>query len=393
MTRTFRSCLGLAALTASLWSSAPGSAQPTKPAPTGGPAQSGTTAPSAAPVKSGAPVTSAAPVKSGAPGPSTAPTASAAPVTTTAPTSEPSAAATSAALYAAEEADRTFQEGRKALKEDRFADALTLFQRSYDLDPTPGTLLNIALAEEKLGKPASALRHFERVASLLPPDDDRLPIAREGIARTAPRAPRLQIDRAAGAPPTIAVSLDGAAMAANAIGVEQPLDPGIHIVTTHVFGFEDGRYELTLAEGQHLSVAVGPGKRAQADDSPQKPVTAAAGLHPTAVAVLALGGAAVASLGAGAITGILAISKNNELSALTTGQTACAKTPTECAADAARLRGEALGFAHASTGTFVVGGLAAAASALIYFTVGKNALSVGATAGPNGGGLTAHGRF
>lgn len=380
MNHLHRTSLGLALAAALLCPSA-GSAQPAKPppAPSAPPSAQSASPPSAAP--SASPPPSAAP---SAPAPSGAPSAAPAP-------SAPDVY-TQPAMSPSEEASLTFQQGREAFKADDFARALTLFQRSYALEASPGTLLNIALTEEKLGKTATALQSFQRVAALLPAGDDRLPIAREGVARTTLRAPRLKIERAAGAPPTLAIKLDGKPLAANLVGVEQPLDPGAHVITTHVYGFEERRYDITLAEGQKVPLAVEPGRRVLV----AAPVnTASPGSSPAArLAVIALGGAGIASLGVGAVTGLLAVGKRGELDAARADlESGACQSPATCQSRVDRLRGEGQGFADVSTGTLAFGGLAVAVGALIFFTTGRDAFSVSASAGPGAGSLAVSGRF
>ncbi len=369
------------ALVAALLGAAPGTAQPSKGAkgtPRPGASASASAAPAAA--ASAAPTGSA----SAAPAASAAPTgsASAAPAASAAPSASVSAPAT-----AAEEAARTFQLGREAFKADDCARALEHFQRSYLLEATPGTLLNIALTEEKLGKTATALQSFERVIGLLKADDDRLPIAKEGAARVTLRAPRLKIERAAGAPPTLAIKIDGAPLAANLVGVEQPLDPGKHTVTTSVFGFEERTYEVTLVEGQRVPLAVEPGKRTLI----LAPVSTGArrmqAHHAARAASIALVGAGLAGLGVGIAAGVLALSKKDELAV------AC-PSPPACDAAGARALGEARTFADISTGTLIFGGVAAAAGVALLFTIGDGkSLFVSASATPGAGGISATGRF
>lgn len=336
----------------------------------------GSAQPAKAPAPGAPPPASAAPSVSA----STAPTAS------EAPSEQPAPSASAAPLSTSEEAGRLFQEGREAFKADRFEEALALFQKSHALEPTPGVLLNIALTEEKLGKPAAALRHFERVTELLQAGDDRLPIARDGVARTTLSAPRLRISRAAGTPPTLAITLDGQPLAANLVGAEQPIEPGKHVITTRVHGFEERTYEVTLAEGQRLPIAVEPGKRVLVAPPPNTAVSSRAA-SPQRMAVLALGGAGVAALGVGLVTGILAVAKQGELASV-------CPDPASCSTPQGRFAlGEARTFADVSTGTLVFGGAALAAGALVFFTTGAGAFSLSASAGPGATALTASGRF
>lgn len=359
MTPLSRTCLGLAAATL-LASAPPASAQPAKPPPpSSASAQPATTPPSA----TAQPATTTPPPPSAS---ASAPTAPPAPDVYTEPRLSPS-----------EEAAKTFQDGREAFKADDFERALALFERSNALEASPGTLLNIAITQEKLGRLGTALVTFQRVVTALEQGDDRLPIAKEGVARMTVRAPRLKIERAAGAPPTLAITIDDRPLAANLLGVEQPFDPGRHVVTTRVYGFKDRAYEVTLTEGQRLPLAVEPGERILVDSAPAAPARTSPGAVRTATFVL--GGFGLASLGVGAVTGILAIARRGELDAN--------------AGNADRLQGEGRAFADVSTATFALGGVALAAGALLFFTVGRETVTVSAGAGPGAGSLVATGRF
>ena len=287
-----------------------------------------------------------------------------------------------------EDAGKLFGMGREAFKAESYGPALEMFKKSYALEATPGTLLNIALTEEKLGKTASALQHFERVVSLFGADDDRMPIAREGVARVTLRAPRLKIDRAAGAPPTLAIHVDGAPLAANRVGVAQPIDPGKHVITTSVFGFEDRTYEVTLTEGQQLSTAVEPGKRTLVVAAvPTANVAASAGMSGATVTSIVIWGAGVGGILVGATTGILATMKKGDLN------TAC-PDPAKCSGEGLKTLGAAYSLADITTGALVFGGAALAAGATMFFVSGGTR-TLFVTAGPtaNGAAMTATGRF
>lgn len=309
--------------------------------------------------------------------------ASAAPVPTVAPT------ATSGAP-AGEDADRTFRLAREAYKAEKYQQALELFLRSQALEATPGTLLNIALTEEKLGKTGSALRDFQRVTEQLKLDDDRLPVAREGVGRMAVRAPRLKIDRAAGAPPTLAIKIDGAPLAANLVGAEQPMDPGPHVVTTSVVGFDEKRYEVTLSEGQHLPLVVEPGQRVMvagpAETASSQPVTAPP--NAARLGAFALGGAGLGALGVGVVAGVVALLRKDDLAA------PCAAPGPACDAQKKRIEAEGRTYANVATGALIAGGVATALGVVTLMTLGDGkSLFVSAGVSPSGGGLTAIGRF
>lgn len=357
------------------------SGTPTAPAAARSAAPSASAATTSAAPRSAAPPTSATPSTPAGPAASGAPSASAAPTASATPTAQ-------AALSPEEEAGKTFQLGREAFKAEDFARALDHFKKSQSLQASPGTLLNIALTEEKLGKTASAWASFQRVVEQLKADDDRVPIARDGVARTATRVPRLKIERAAGAPPTLAIKVDGAPLAANQVGVEQMLDPGAHVVTTLVPGFEERRYEVVLSEGQRLPLVVEPGKRTLVA-VPVGPTEAPAQSGPSVgrMAAFAFAGAGLAGLGVGIATGVMTLAKKDELAVACPDPPACTPAGNLLATEARTLAG-------ISTGTLIFGGAALATGVVLLFTVGggKSAF-VTASATPDGGAVRARFHF
>lgn len=327
--------------------------------------------------------------------PSARPAASAAP--SASPSASPQAApsvsvAASATPVAASEEDagKLFAVAREAFKAERFELALELFQKSYAREATPGTLLNIALAEEKLGKTGSALLDFGRAAELFKADDDRLPIAREGMTRTNARAPRLKIERAAGAPPTLAIRLDGAPLAANLVGADQVMDPGSHIVTTALVGFEERRYDVTLAEGQRLPLVVETGPRVKVEQTPAPTVIKPAEKSPLAgrLAAFTVGGAGLGAIGVGVATGLVALVQANARSG------DCAAANTDCISQRHQRNVALRSLADTSTGSFVVGGILMGVGVTMLLTLGDGEkLIMSAGAAPGGGSFSVKGRF
>src|SRR5689334_6484425 len=55
-------------------------------------------------------------------------------------------------------AERFFEQGRAAMARGNFADACVAFEKSARLDPAVGTLANLAMCQERLGRTAEACR-------------------------------------------------------------------------------------------------------------------------------------------------------------------------------------------------------------------------------------------
>src|SRR5690349_15625386 len=122
-----------------------------------------------------------------------------------------------------------FDAGRESLKQGDLQGALAHFRVSLSLNASAGTLLNLATVEEKLGLFASASGHYGEALRLLPPKDERIPIATERIKAIEPRIPTFRVQLQTAAPAGFAVYLDGKDMPVAASGDEVRADPGSHL--------------------------------------------------------------------------------------------------------------------------------------------------------------------
>lgn len=296
-----------------------------------------------------------------------------------------------------------FQLGREASDKGDFAKARELFQKSIELHPTPGALLNLAVCEEHLGLIASAYVRFRQFTDLVPSSDDRYAGAKRSAAALEPRLPKLRIELAAGAPAGTTVTRDGIAVAGRNLGAELPVDPGKHAVVVTAPGHDERRYEVTLSEAQKESLKVEPGPASAAQDDPKAPapsalVTAA----PTATtppppppssgmrtAGFVLGGVGVAGLAVGGITGALTLSKTSEVEGMCPNPDRCT-TEGVAVADSARTLG------LVSTVSFIAGAALVGAGVFLVIT-GKPAAPTETAFAPvvlpGGAGLFAQRRF
>jgi hypothetical protein len=158
-----------------------------------------------------------------------------------------------------EMAQALFTEGRLALERGDYATACPKFDASLKIVRRPGTLSNVAMCLEREGKLVSAMKHWKEAIDAMPPNDDRLPAARDRAAALSRKLPRLSVEvpREAG----LVVRIDAIDFDAAAVPSELPLDPGDHVITVSGPDREPRSLQVKLAEGERRSVAIAPAPR------------------------------------------------------------------------------------------------------------------------------------
>jgi len=163
------------------------------------------------------------------------------------------------ALAAAEpSAEALFQEGRARMLEHRYAEACPKLEQSQELEPRLGTLLNLAVCHEELGKLASAWLEYGRAQAQAKAEGDatRERLARERLEALAARVPRLRVNADRGASDRIEVRLDGVPLAPERWNEDLPLDPGEHHLQATSSGHQllDQRFTLAERDQKQLSI-------------------------------------------------------------------------------------------------------------------------------------------
>jgi hypothetical protein len=156
-------------------------------------------------------------------------------------------------------AESLFRQARSELKIGNTERACILFSESYRLDPTRGTLFNLASCEEQRGKTATAWTLFRKLLDVMPADDARAPLARQRIEQLEPKLPKLHVDLAPGISENISVELDGIALSRLVIGTALPVDPGTHVITLRYEGVSLRTYtvETRIAEITSQRIEIG----------------------------------------------------------------------------------------------------------------------------------------
>src|SRR6185436_13008456 len=163
---------------------------------------------------------------------------------------------------AKQQADAAFDEGRELFEQGRFKDACDKFELSMQLEPSPGTLLNLGNCYEPQGDLLRALDTFEKALSdaQLTTDKKRRQVwsnaAKERIASLTQRIPELSVD---GAEPGSSVLLDGQPF--QRLGESLRQNPGHHQLEVSAPGKRTYSKGFELPEGQRLGIHLPPLER------------------------------------------------------------------------------------------------------------------------------------
>ncbi len=144
----------------------------------------------------------------------------------------------------------SFEQGVQMLQDSQFAQAAALFERSYQDNPVPVVLFNLAFAYRGQGRTIEALRTLERfVQSPANTPADRIASAREEMARLTAMIAHVNIARA---PADAQVAVDARPAEGDLSDVQ--LDPGTHVIDARRDGYRPFRQELTLAPGARQTI-------------------------------------------------------------------------------------------------------------------------------------------
>ena len=278
-------------------------------------------------------------------------------------------------------AEQLFLDGRRLLDEGHYAEACEKLARSQSLDPSAGTLLNLADCHEKNGQLASAWSAFREAARAASDrkrsDWERLAARRAGLLE--PRLAFLSIGVRGQPPEGFRVTYDGSPVPPDAFGTAVPRDLGIHVVEATAPGWKPWRSEVRLASAGRSEVVVPPlvADGAVAPPPPPPPRQGARAVEnepPRTQRTIGIvvGAVGLAALGTGGIFGLLASG------ALGDAKDACLSYPVGCTSpDATSANDDARTFSTLST-VGVIGGGVLVAGGLALFLTAPRAPTVGA---------------
>ncbi|MCK6532420.1 MAG: PEGA domain-containing protein [Polyangiaceae bacterium] len=300
-----------------------------------------------------------------------------------APTPEDSALAT-----------ELFNQGRELMAAGKAHEACPKLAESHRLDPGGGTVLNLGLCYEAIGKLASAYSAFNDALAMARRDDrdDRITIATEHLASVEPRLSRLIIE----VPPGLAlagmsVTRDGSEVARAAWGSAMPVDGGPHEVVVAAPGYRTWRATVEVKPESDKQTLVVPRLEAEPRAEPPRSVIVAPVVAPVPDRPprnrphsdaqrtwgFIVGGVGVIGVGAGTYLGVRALSKKDESEAL------CKHG---CTVRGSELSREATTFADWSTASFGFGIATLGLGTYLVLSAPERP-SVGLSLGPRGAGV------
>jgi hypothetical protein len=157
------------------------------------------------------------------------------------------------------EAEQLFLQGRALMEQGDFDQACRALEASHKLDPALGTLLNLALCNEKRGKVASAWALYREVEDLARRESQkkRADTARERARALQAELPRLLIAIAAqGRVPGLTIERDGLAVDTALLGQAVYVDPGVHRIVARAPGYMEWVAEIKIAKGEQATVEI-----------------------------------------------------------------------------------------------------------------------------------------
>lgn len=208
-------------------------------------------------------------------------------------------------------AQALFDDARKLMANQKYAEACTKLEESQRLDPGMGTLLNLAECQALTGRTATSWTNFLEVAyqAKAARQAKRESTARSRAAALEPKLSRLTI-LAVTARPGLEIRRDGVVVGPSLLGTAVPVDPGEHVVTAKAPGRKPWETRVTVRpDAQPISVSVPPLE----DAAPVVPAPPPSGSSGARLAGIVLAGVGGAGLVAGAVMGGVIASKHASL--------------------------------------------------------------------------------
>lgn len=268
-----------------------------------------------------------------------------------------------------------FEDGRKLMQEGRHAEACPKLEESQRLDPGGGTLLNLALCHEAVGRYATALGELTEARGIARREgrQDRVDLAQEHLDAIGPKLSFLQLDVAKVKDvPGLEIARNGRVISSSVFGTRIPVDPGKHTIEARAPGYQPFSTDVEVTEPGARPLEI-PALVKLQEPAPTLPPTPAPFVlppmpppspqeketSPFVWAGIGVGAVGAACLTAGAISAGIAATKRSE------SEDIAPSCENGCSQDAVDRNDEAKVAADVATGTIVAGGIAGAAGIIL----------------------------
>jgi hypothetical protein len=284
------------------------------------------------------------------------------------------------------EADHLFEEGRSLMDKGSLDAACPKLERSFQLAPRLGTMLNLGGCLERSGRLARAMAIYERAATMAREAGrpDREKAARELAASLEPRVSKLLViidDSSQG----LVIEVDGEAISTR--GGLVPIDPGERHLNARAPGKIPWSVTVNAQAGSTVRINVAALREAppevKAEPPPAPPPSRGVDLRTVGI----IGGLGVTAVGAtlGTVFALQAKSKNDEA-----GPHCDARG---CDPTGKTLTDDALSAGNVATGAFIGAGVGLAITAAFLFVVPSAKTSVALAPTQGGSSLSFRARF
>lgn len=160
---------------------------------------------------------------------------------------------------AAARAQALFAEGYALLRAKSYGPACVRFEESQRLDPSPGTLYNLAVCAHRQGHFATAWRRWREFLAQPGTRPRERSVAEAAALEAEKSAGRLVLRAGPDMPGGMVVSLDGRTLGAGELGAAVLVDPGAHRVVVTAPGREAREVTVAAGSGKTSEAVLAPG--------------------------------------------------------------------------------------------------------------------------------------
>lgn len=272
--------------------------------------------------------------------------------------------------------DEAFEKGRSFLAAGDYSGACAAFEESRQLDPAPGTVLNLGICNEKQGKYVDAVEHYKNAALAF---GKGAASARADAERRASEAERkialVIVKRSPELPADARISINGRQLKAEELDQPMRIDPGPVELAIDADGFERNIMPVRAESGMQSEAIAVQGARLSTKTVIKTEVRN--GVSPLRTVGFVVGGVGVASLIVGGVTGALAMGQASIY------RDACDRqvTPNVCDQRGYDSAQSLKTLAPLSTITLIAGGVLVAAGVTLILVAPKSSTAEKPTAG------------